>query len=214
MAFVMHFQPSMPLLGVTRTVLWLVAGVGKKKAWNILKQSNVHQESLSLLGQDPILDETTAGKCEAFICDLYPCSRKAPGTADERRYIIFCQTSDSLQQHIQRANYQACVWRRSLTAMQNLPQPEGHGWEMEDGVLQPVLMTKEPAPKSLLELTTCHCKKSECRTNCSCNNTGLACTEACVCMADETVCKNPNSLFWQYSSDSADESDSDDSDSN
>jgi hypothetical protein len=70
-----------------------LAGVGKKKAWDILKQSNVHQESLSLLGQVPILEETTARKCEAFIFDLYPCSKKAPGTADERRYVIFARKS-------------------------------------------------------------------------------------------------------------------------
>ena len=51
-----------------------------------------HQESLSLLGQDPLLNEPNAAKCEAFICDLYPCPRKrAPTIADERRYVVFCQ---------------------------------------------------------------------------------------------------------------------------
>ena len=69
--------------------------------------------------------------------------------------------------------------------MQDLNSPEGHGWEKEEGILKPVLMTKEPAPKSLLELTSCQYKKSECRTNFSCNNAGLSCTESCVCMADE-----------------------------
>lgn len=190
-----------------------LAGVGKKKAWELLKQSNVHQESLSLLGQDPLIDGTIANKCEAFICDLYPCPRKSQSTADERRYVLFRQkqkneklppTSDSLRQHMQRANYQTYVWRHSLTAMQILPSPVGHGWTLEDGILQPVLMTKDPAPKSLLELTTCNCKKTECLTRCSCNTTGLACTEACNCMGD---CKNPHGLC--YGSDS-DESDTDD----
>ena len=144
-----------------------LVGIGKKKAWNVLTQSNVHQEGLSLLGQDPLLDETTAAKCEAFICDLYPCPRKpAPTIANERRYVVFCQkkqkkeqlppTSDSLRQHMQRTNDQTGVWRRSLTAMQILPSPEGYGWKMEDDFLQPVLMTKDPAPKCLLELTSCH----------------------------------------------------------
>ena len=94
-------------------------------------------------------------------------------------------TSDSLLQHMKRAIYQAYIWRHSLDAMQDLNSPEGHGWEKEEGVLKPVLMTKEPAPKSLLELTTCQYKKSECRTNCSCNNAGLSCTESCVCVEDE-----------------------------
>ena len=102
---------------------------------------------------------------------------------------------------MRRANYQTCVWRHSLTAMQNLPSPEGHGWKMEDDFLQPVLMTKDPAPKCLLELTSCHCNKTECLTKCSCNNTGLACTESCNCMGD---CKNTHGI--DYSSDT-DESD-------
>ncbi|KAK3734694.1 hypothetical protein QZH41_002113 [Actinostola sp. cb2023] len=115
-----------------------LAGIGKKKAWRVL-QSNIHQESLSLLGQHEDLDSVTAAKCEEFICDLYPVTtKKPPGTTDNLRYLVFCQkkqknellppTSDCLSQHLNRANYQAFVWRRSLDAMQELPSPEGHGW--------------------------------------------------------------------------------------
>ena len=39
------------------------------------------------------VDEKTAKKCEAFICDLYPSYKKSPKTADELRYIIFCKRS-------------------------------------------------------------------------------------------------------------------------
>ena len=118
------------------------------------------------------------------ICDLYPSSKRTPNAAYELRYLLFClkkqknemlpPTSDSLLQHMKRANYWTYIWRHSLDAMQDLNSPEGHGWEKDEGVLKPVLMTKEPAPNSLLELTTCQCKKSECRTNCSCNNAGLS----------------------------------------
>ncbi|KAK3746853.1 hypothetical protein QZH41_000042 [Actinostola sp. cb2023] len=145
-----------------------LAGIGKKKAWGVFSQSCVHQQSLCLLGHDPRLDDTTANKCESFICDLYPTLKRTSNSTDELRYIMFCQrrqksetlppTSDSLRQHMNRASYQAYVWRCSLDAMQDLPSPEGHGWETdEDGTLKPVLMTKDPAPSSLLELTTCHC---------------------------------------------------------
>ena len=124
---------------------------------------------------------------------------------------MFCQkkqkterlppTSDSLLQHIKRTNYQSYIWRCSLTAFQDLSPPEGHGWEIDDGVLVPVLMTKDPAPISLLELNTCKCTKSECRSNCSCKNTGLACTEACSCMADES-CRNEHNLLSDLDDDS------------
>ena len=66
-------------------------------------------------------------------------------------------TSDSLQQHIKRANYQAYIWRKALVARQGLPSPDGHGWRVEDNALCPVLMTKLPAPASILELTNCQC---------------------------------------------------------
>ena len=188
-----------------------LAGIGKMKAWDVLCRNHVHQDTLSLLGQEHELDENTAAKSEAYICDLYPSSKRTPATTDELRYLMFCHkrhknealppTSDSVRQHIRRANYQTYVWRRSLDAMQDLPPPKDHGWKIEDGALRPVFMTKEPAPKSLLELTTCHCKKSECRRNCSCNNAGLSCTEACICMADET-CKNPHGAPLSYSSES------------
>ena len=97
-----------------------------------------------------------------------------------------------------RVNYQTFVWRKALTAIQHLPQPESNGWVREDSSLKLVYMTKEPAPSSLLELTTCTCQ-SGCQSNCSCNNTGLSCSEACYCMASSDMCRNPHGVlldFW------------------
>ena len=196
-----------------------LAGIGKKKGWQLLSRSEQHQDSLCLLGAQPSLSDNIAAKSEAFICDLYPSSRKIPRTADELRYILFCQkkqknellppTSDSLLQHLKRANYQAFVWRKALTAIQHLPQPESNGWVQEGPSLKPVYMTKEPMPSSLLELTTCTCKGG-CQSNCSCNNTGLSCSEACYCMASINVCRNPHGVLLDVSSDSEDsESESD-----
>ena len=191
-----------------------LSGIGKKKPWNVFIRSAVHQESLTILGQQPEVDEETAKKCEAFICDLYPSYKKSPKTADELRYIIFCQkklnsealppTSDSLRQHINRPNYQTHIWRKSLNALLELPSPKGRGWQKDDE-LKPKLMSKDPAPTSLLELTTCTCTKKECSSNCSCANVGLSCTEACTCMAEDT-CKYPHGVEWELEeSDSNDE---------
>ena len=192
-----------------------LSGIGKKKAWDVLMSSEVHQESLGLVGTCGSLCEVTMAKCETYICNLYPCQRRAT-TADELRYLLFCQkkqknerlppTSDSLRHHLERANYQAMVWRRSLEATQELPSPEGNGWERPGNELKPVLMTKDPAPSSLLELTTCNCR-SGCQRNCSCSNNGLSCSESCFCMADAD-CRNPHAVRLDYCSES-DDSDSD-----
>ena len=41
--------------------------------------------------------------------------------------------------------------------------PNGFGWKILGNDRQPVLMTKEQAPRGLPELTVCHCRKSSCR---------------------------------------------------
>ncbi|CAH3173624.1 unnamed protein product [Porites lobata] len=191
------------------------AGVGKKRAYNILEDSEVHQESLSQLGQIT-LTEGEIKQCVKFVFSLYPTTKKTPSSLDELRYLLFCQkrqksealppTSDSFIQHLKRANYQVLVWRKSLVGNQDLPEPQCSGWIEEDGVLCPILMTSNPAPESIIELTTCNCKKSLCRSTCSCANNGLCCTEACFCMAEPGSCLNPHSNTYQ-DSDSEEEDD-------
>ena len=75
---------------------------------------------------------------------------------------------------------------------QDLPDPQCSGWKEEDGVLCPVLMTNDPAPQGIIELTTCMCKKSLCQSSCSCANNGLCSTKACFYMAEPGSCLNPN----------------------
>ena len=191
-----------------------LAGIGKKKVWDSFCRSTDYQDSLSLLGDEQELNVTTAGKCEAYVCSLYTASKKT-STADELRYLMFCwkkqknemlpPTSDCLLQHLKRSNYQAFVWRHALEAMQDLEPPGCHRWVRDGELLAPLLITKAPAPESLLELTTCKCKTSACLQNCSCNNTGLACTEGCYCIADDEACKNPHGLTCSSESEESDE---------
>ena len=105
--------------------------------------------------------------------------------------LLLPRTSDSLLQHIRRTNYLAYVWHKALEEKQHLLSYAGHGWEMCDDTLCPLLMRKEPAPSSTLELTYCQCSRSSCTKNCSCTSNRLACTKACRCMADDN-CMNPN----------------------
>ena len=81
-----------------------------------------------------------------------------------------------------RISYQAFISRNALVARPHLPSPEGNGREKTNGIFQSCCMTKAAAPSSLLELTTCQCKKSGCQSNCFCVNLGLSCTETCFCM--------------------------------
>jgi len=51
-----------------------------------------------------------------------------------------------------RPSYQALVWKRSLHSVQDLPTLTGHSWAIQNGILIPVLMSKDPASVALLEL--------------------------------------------------------------
>lgn len=107
-------------------------------------------------------------------------------------------TSDSLQQHMKCSNYQINVWWHSFDITQDLVSPEGQGWEMKDGNFTPAMTKPRTNTKKFANNATCHCKKSECRTNRYCNIANLSYAETCVCMGDET-CRNPHGLI-SYSS--------------
>ena len=131
--------------------------VGKKKAWKNIVNSKVHQQHLVCVGQSPDVHSVTARKAEAFICSLYNVSN--------RIQIQLPPTSDSLLQHIKRANYQAYVWRKALVPRQDLPTLAGNGWTIQGNFLFPQLMTKPPAPESILELVNCQCSSLRARRN-------------------------------------------------
>jgi len=90
-----------------------IAGIGKKKAWKVLKQSTAHQKTLGLFGWQQYLNAMTVTSTEAFICHLYPVTRRSTSTTDELRYLMFCQrntnnemlppTSDCLKLHLNRS---------------------------------------------------------------------------------------------------------------
>ena len=115
-------------------------------------------------------------------------------------------TSDCLCQHLKRANYQAFIWNRALALLQEIPSPEGNGWNLDIGDLVLVLMTMSPAPSGITELTRCRCTTSGCTRNYSCKSSNLTCTEACLCMADEKCCIPNNEEF--VSSDESTDSES------
>lgn len=78
------------------------------------------------------------------------------------------------------------VWSRALEATQDLGSLRGHGQTKDEELLVPLTITKAQTPVSLLKLIKWKCKMSSCWQNCSCSNTGLACTEGCFCMAESS----------------------------
>ena len=94
--------------------------------------------------------------------------------------------SDSLKQHLLRANYQAGIHRRCLEPRPDVPNPDGHGWLVDELGLKIKWMNLLPPPDAVLELVNCKCKRTLCKTDaCTCASSKLNCTDSCACQSCE-----------------------------
>lgn len=119
------------------------------------------------------------------------------------RWRLFCNklaegerlppTRGALLQASLRANYQAMVWWNDIIARPEIPDPEdGHGWRRVEGTCtyQPIPTLESVAPDNVMNVVSCQCSKSQCKSKCSCKKHGLKCTEMCKCTASEVTCTN------------------------
>ena len=162
------------------------SGHGKKSCWNVYLQ---HPELLHGVGRDGLL-----GDVEKFVCMLYKSPHCGTGV-DRARHDLFQKgkkvlemlppTSDALELHMSRANYQAKVWLQANKTNVLVPDPEETGgWQATDRRLEVVWLRKPSVPTSCVELVTCGCK-SKCRTQaCLCHKMGQPCIPACGCDAE------------------------------
>lgn len=119
------------------------AGRGKLSALKLVKGNRTSQESFKSLGTSWDVLEELHINMKSSVCRLY-----APSSiifdVNDLRYQLFCTKRgevessllplcrDCLQLHIQRANYQAAVWRHCLEGQPDIPEPKGQGWTTDD----------------------------------------------------------------------------------
>ena len=122
-------------------------------------------------------------------CSFYSSGANARDVNDLRYNLFFAKNGeiesyqlppckDYLRKHTMGANYQACIWRRSLQCSSSILDPVGFGWKMgssaeDESSLTIDWMDGKPAPEAVLELLACRCPRS-CRLS------------DCVCMAERT----------------------------
>lgn len=111
---------------------------------------------------------------------------------------------------LQRAGYQAAVWRRALVNTIDSPSADGHGWCLSNGGLKIKWMTQDPAPADVLQDIYCRCEKDCSSQRCSCKKAKLKCTDVCQCNRKVEKCSNRDQ---PSAAGSDDEAFSDDSDS-
>ena len=92
-----------------------------------------------------------------------------------------------LSNRIPRAHYAALILKKCTSSIQNLPDPCGFGWEIDNGNLVPILIDDLPAPTGLIELSMRPCKTGCPSGRCNCKKNNLSCTEMCKC---SDACEN------------------------
>ena len=175
------------------------AGKGKKVALDIVKADEGSRASILRIGERVPPMRRDLNEMEKFVCSLYNdvnCCK-----VNDTRYKLFCKnqnlqsyqlppTHAALQKHLQRANYQAYVWKHALDARILSQGPDGQGWRVRREELEIDWTDIAPAPESLMELVCCGCR-GMCETRrCSCVKNELHCTDACSCGEECVNCDN------------------------
>ena len=147
----------------------------------------------------------SALEIEKFVMAGYCPNTNTISTLAEARWYSFCKnpkdcekfspTSDAFQQHLLRAQIQAVVWYSSDRAMQPVLDPCDFGWKSTNGGFEPIGFVNNVAPTSLVQLTSCKCKKN-CATNrCSCKQQNMSCADMCMCEQCENAESLQNDIF-------------------
>jgi hypothetical protein len=184
---------SIPLSGSDSTSSF--TGKGKATCLKVARSKVEYVRAFQDLGKQMTVDQGTMSYLQKFVCHLH--GQENEIDVDNARHNLFrmgnCTeetlppTSDSLVQHIHRANYESYVRRRCMVQTITAGSPDGHDWYIENGQLCIKWMTLPVAPDSVLEIVNCSCKTG-CKSNrCSCKKANLNCTDLCKC---SDSCKN------------------------
>jgi hypothetical protein len=68
-------------------------------------------------------------------------------------------TRCAFMKHVERAHNCTHLWKNSMIATPELLDPVHNGWIMVEKIYIPVMTSKPAAPKAILELVECRCKK-------------------------------------------------------
>ena len=187
-------------------------GKGKRKAFQLLKMDVELCNTMQKVGESFDISPDLYNECRRFVCQLYGSEENY--TMSELRYMLFCSknaqssqlppSEDALRLHVQRANYQAALWKKAMS-QEPIPSPSSHAWLLHDNTSSVQWMNKDAAPPALLQLTVCHCK-TQCNTmRCSCKKVSLSCTDACGCLVNTCTNRELTVVCDEHSDDNIDD---------
>ena len=128
--------------------------------------------SLQMLSTEVEVTENMLATLASFVCTVYSPKGIYIIIISELRWQLFCNnmaesdklppTLGALRQHVLRVHIRARVWEQASIALQD-PQldPMQNGYHKEsNGQLKPIMTYVLPAPKAIIEMVSCQCKKN------------------------------------------------------
>ena len=172
--------------------------------------------SLQMLSTEEEVTETMLATLASFVCAAYSPKGIYIKSISELRWHLFCKhmaesnklppTLGALRQHVLRVHIQARVWGQASIALQDSQMdPLQNGYHKEsDGQLKPTMTDALPAPKAIIEMVSCQCKRDCSSARCSCRKNNLSCTDLCQC---GSACQNDEDTQDKYETDDDDSDD-------
>ena len=156
-----------------------------------MMSSEIFIQVFQIVGDTLHVDEHLVSGIEHYVCKLFGSSKT---DLDQARVELFKRgkfseellppTRKALHYHLQRANFQALVWKRALLCHMDLPSPNDHGWQINDNSI--TIDWNVEAIADVSGLTVCSCKGGCNTKSCKCKKHNLKCADACLCKD----CKN------------------------
>ena len=146
-------------------------GIGKQKPIKLLKKMSRFEPAIAKLGESWEVTDAMFQQLEEFTCHLYGQPRLSSidsarlhllkkkcdsnGNLDPSRNIDIANLppcSNTLKQHIRRANYQVGIWKKALDNFPEIPDPSDHGWVVNDGKMEPLWCDGPVLPNQLVDV--------------------------------------------------------------
>ena len=121
-------------------------------------------------GQALNISESDISLLKEFLCHSYGGDKlRVSNVSELQQYLLFCvkgaeisshmlpPSRQSLRKHILRGNYQAYIWRESLTRMRDMPGPDCYGWKTNKRELSIDWSNGKAAPDCVIEMMSCKC---------------------------------------------------------
>ena len=175
------------------------AGIGKVKPLKTLLSKVEYQRMFQQLGEHWLMSEDLLKQLEAFVCDIYG-AKKSISDVNQCRYAVFCAKKGEVRWN-PISSLHAKTACTSIAGEPTIKQQYGEilyktttshlqlAMAGLDGAQERLVidwMSGLPAPRAVIELMSCVCKKACNDNSCDCIRNGLKCSDLCRL----TTCSN------------------------